>query len=629
MERLLHAVAPSLDLDRLPHLDLLLSSTQAPASLPIESFENITISQAPVLHSTSTTHRPHSDLQPPTDPTKNKTASKLPHTIAAGWAQSGESELSSTYTNLFSSPNSYVGNNAVLGLPEAVLLQIPNLPVPLDSGTSYPVEELMQSQFQELDSVAQRYYPEPELEQKLLTLYFQNFHPLHSILHPPTFYHLHKSGFAKTDPSFRALCLNMCAIASRYSIDPQVRLDLEGNLNPSHRFAGFRYAFAGHAWFFLPCAGPTTLFGLQALLLLVIYTLGASDLRDSWNLSQEGLQRTQECGAHREIHPVWNADPVQDHVRRKVFFTLYNVHHKISLVMNKTPAMDEDDFDLLPSLPSGLLDVCDTSSMRTYVNPYQSLSRTAEEACLAFHAASLFFPPACECRSLLTVLNTIQFKIQSPNEVGPAKSWQKLVAQVSRDVNKWFDRLPWILKTSDIESCSQQLVCSVSIITWYQEFQIIINRTLLECTEEKLECGEDNFSFDRKICLDKSLKVSISLIQEANKLRIRNLLPLSFFWIPTRICQAVLVLISSFRTNSPYMIISQDEVRMRRQHILLAIEILKELAPSTYTAAVYSKGLKTLFDLLEGNNPPLLESLDMFFNQALKEAPVLDLDRFE
>lgn len=291
--------------------------------------------------------------------------------------------------------------------------------------------------------------------------------------------------------------------------------------------------------------------------------------------------------------------------------------------------MDEDDFDLLPSLPSGLLDVCDTSSMRTYVNPYQSLSRTAEEACLAFHAASLFFPPACECRSLLTVLNTIQFKIQSPNEVGPAKSWQKLVAQVSRDVNKWFDRLPWILKTSDIESCSQQLVCSVSIITWYQEFQIIINRTLLECTEEKLECGEDNFSFDRKICLDKSLKVSISLIQEANKLRIRNLLPLSFFWIPTRICQAVLVLISSFRTNSPYMIISQDEVRMRRQHILLAIEILKELAPSTYTAAVYSKGLKTLFDLLEGNNPPLLESLDMFFNQALKEAPVLDLDRFE
>lgn len=58
----------------------------------------------------------------------------------------------------------------------------------------------------------------------------------------------------------------------------------------------------------------------------------------------------QECGAHREVHHLWNADPIQDYLRRQAFFQLYEMGLKISYSLNRTPSVREDNFDVGPWL---------------------------------------------------------------------------------------------------------------------------------------------------------------------------------------------------------------------------------------------------------------------------------------
>lgn len=57
----------------------------------------------------------------------------------------------------------------------------------------------------------------------------------------------------------------------------------------------------------------------------------------------------QESGAHREVHPRWNANPLQDFLRRQAFFQLYELDHKISAILDRTPWMEAEDFDLSKS----------------------------------------------------------------------------------------------------------------------------------------------------------------------------------------------------------------------------------------------------------------------------------------
>ncbi|KNZ49758.1 uncharacterized protein VP01_480g9 [Puccinia sorghi] len=87
----------------------------------------------------------------------------------------------------------------------------------------------------------------PDLKHNLIKIYFQHFHPLVLIVHPTTFYALHNSGLANNDLKFRALCLLMLSVASRWSSDPSVQLDLTGQPQPSREFAGFRFLYAGNA----------------------------------------------------------------------------------------------------------------------------------------------------------------------------------------------------------------------------------------------------------------------------------------------------------------------------------------------------------------------------------------------
>ena len=68
-------------------------------------------------------------------------------------------------------------------------------------------------------------YPEPDLLDSLVSLYFEKSHIYLPVLHQPTFVRSLQSGLHLRDPSFGMTVLLVCAVASRYSSDIRVLLD--------------------------------------------------------------------------------------------------------------------------------------------------------------------------------------------------------------------------------------------------------------------------------------------------------------------------------------------------------------------------------------------------------------------
>ena len=65
-------------------------------------------------------------------------------------------------------------------------------------------------------------YPEPDLLENLVQLYFEKVHIVYPAVHRPTFLRELRKGTHLTDPRFGMLVLGVCGLASRYSDDPRV-----------------------------------------------------------------------------------------------------------------------------------------------------------------------------------------------------------------------------------------------------------------------------------------------------------------------------------------------------------------------------------------------------------------------
>jgi hypothetical protein len=292
LERLLHAVDPSLDLSNLPDPDGLVSSSQKAPQLNIK----------PLADSPSQPELPavESHAQDCFDSQLSTVLSAMqglqieaePAVTHIHWTQSDKTQPMSRFVGVVIAPDQYIGPNAALSVAQEAAFGIPRLPS-WDFGAQGPVDEYLRLRHREYLSSAKRFYPEPDLEQALITIYFEKFHPSVPVVHPTTFRDLHMSGLAQTNPTFGALCLLMFSIASRWSTDPRVQLDLAGRPQLSQQFAGMRFTYAGLISLLQPGYDRTTLVHLQAFTLLTIVSLGAHDLPISWIFAERGLLLAQ------------------------------------------------------------------------------------------------------------------------------------------------------------------------------------------------------------------------------------------------------------------------------------------------------------------------------------------------
>lgn len=155
-------------------------------------------------------------------------------------------------------------------------------------------------------------FPDDDLINPLIDLYFENLNILMPLLHRPTFEKCVASGLHLQNPGFGATLLLVCAIAARYSDDPRVFL---ADANSEHS--------AGWKWFDQvqvvrrSMLAPPSLYDLQvycvskilmrnywAILtcivqLSVLFLQGSSAPQACWTMVGIGVRMAQDVGAHR------------------------------------------------------------------------------------------------------------------------------------------------------------------------------------------------------------------------------------------------------------------------------------------------------------------------------------------
>ncbi|KAA1107821.1 hypothetical protein PGTUg99_024199 [Puccinia graminis f. sp. tritici] len=602
LERLLHAVDPSLDLNNLPDPDRLVLSSKAAPQRSLRPLAGST--SQPELHTVESNAQDCFDSQLSTvlSAIQGLQIEAEPAVTHIHWTQSDKTQPMSRFVGALIAPDQYIGPNSVFSVAEAAAFGVPKMP-PWDYGTQGPVDEYLRLRHKEYLSSAKRFYPEPDLEQTLITIYFEKFHPSVPVIHPTTFRDHHISGLAQTNPTFRALCLLMFSIASRWSTDPRVQLDLAGRPHQSQQFAGMRFTYAGLISLLQPGYDRTTLVHLQAFTLLTIVSLGAHDLPISWIFAERGLLLAQECGAHREVHDLWNADPLQDYLRRQAFFQLYEMAYRISYSLNRAPLVAHDDFDLQPMY------VQRDDPLGIFENPYSSISPAVHQVHVAFDQVRVSLLQLGSLKHMLPLLFKMQASAKAPGGAGSIKSLKAMVDQLDLNATRWFDKVPPMFKRADTEAPVDILSFSAFVITYYSGFQMLIHQTLFNYRDD----DPNNKATRTNPHVDRFVEFAILSIQAMDKLRLRKVLTGGFYWLPFDLMLTVVLLVCSIRKQRDS--ITPQENQVRRDNICLAIAILDELAPSVHTAAAYSRVATAMFRALDETKASLLDSLKSSFGE--------------
>ncbi|KAF9018135.1 hypothetical protein BDZ89DRAFT_357526 [Hymenopellis radicata] len=180
-------------------------------------------------------------------------------------------------------------------------------------------------------------FPEPDLLEDLLNLYFTHHPACLPVFHEPSFRKDVASGLHHIDTSFGACLLQVCAIASRLSIDPRVYLDCKTEAS-----AGWKY-FSQTTSISRSIFRAPTLFDVQFCCLSAEYILGTSAPQAGWAVIGLGMRLAVELGYHRH-RP--QRPTVQSESEKRVFWILHFLDRHVSLYHGRPFCIRDEDFDV-------------------------------------------------------------------------------------------------------------------------------------------------------------------------------------------------------------------------------------------------------------------------------------------
>ncbi|KAE9404825.1 hypothetical protein BT96DRAFT_812991 [Gymnopus androsaceus JB14] len=180
-------------------------------------------------------------------------------------------------------------------------------------------------------------FPEDDLLQSLISLYFLRFHYWFPFLHRPTFERAISDRLHLKDRGFGIVVLGVCAIGSRFSQDPR---NLAEGISTAHSL--------GWRWFrqilHLETSEPPTLYDLQHCCLAVIYYMGTSLFHSTWRITGIGIRIAQEMGVHRKKKG--QPRTVHNELWRRSFWVLLNLDVCMCRYLGRPRATTCNDYDL-------------------------------------------------------------------------------------------------------------------------------------------------------------------------------------------------------------------------------------------------------------------------------------------
>ncbi|TFK22897.1 hypothetical protein FA15DRAFT_621825 [Coprinopsis marcescibilis] len=183
-------------------------------------------------------------------------------------------------------------------------------------------------------------FPEPNLLDHLVSLYFDRINTFLPILHQPTFERSIKSGLHLKERDFGAAVLGVCANGSRYSNDPRV-ISEGTNTELSSGYQWFKQLKLFRENFF----SAPSLHELQTDFLAILYLHGTSTPEKCWYLIGMAIRAAQDAGIHRR-DPNPEHPTIESELRKRIWwaFTLADVI--VSIAVGRPRSVHPSDYDV-------------------------------------------------------------------------------------------------------------------------------------------------------------------------------------------------------------------------------------------------------------------------------------------
>ncbi|KAF8150167.1 fungal-specific transcription factor domain-containing protein [Crassisporium funariophilum] len=307
-------------------------------------------------------------------------------------------------------------------------------------------------------------FPEADLGNELIELYFANVNLFLPLLHRPTFERSVSDGLHFVDTNFAAIFLLVCAVGARFSDDPRARLDGVD----SHHSCGWKW-FDQVQMVRKSLLAPPSLYDLQFYCLSVQFLQGSSAPQSCWTMVGIGIRLAQDVGAHRrKVHT--HTLTVEDELWKRAFWVMVCIDRMVSAALGRPCAIQDEDFDL--DLPVE----CDDEywenpdpEKRFKQPPNKPSTVTAFILSLKLNQVLAF--------SLRTIYSINKSKILL-GFVG--QQWeQHIVAELDSALNKWVDSVPDHLRWDPNREDDTFFNQSVALYASYYHIQILIHRPFI------------------------------------------------------------------------------------------------------------------------------------------------------
>ncbi|KAJ7894534.1 fungal-specific transcription factor domain-containing protein [Mycena leptocephala] len=300
-------------------------------------------------------------------------------------------------------------------------------------------------------------FPDDDLLQSLIDIYFRQINTIVFLLHAPTFRASVGVGEHLRDPHLGAVVLAVCALASRHSDDRRVLITPDAPLHS-----------AGWKWFnqvqplklatLPPNSSPShSLCKLQQICLSVLFLAGTATPRPCWILSGLGIRIAQEMGAHRRSRYGMGSTAAGELLKR-AWWVLISTDTILNSLFGRPTVTTSEDYDV--DLPTE----CDDEY---WGEPYNFEQPAGKPALTTFMTSYL---------KLMVIFNRAQRAIY------PAKrqkeSQAAFVAELDSGLNAWVDSIPSHLRWNpNLEGVF--LDQSTSLYVTYYHVQVLIYRPFI------------------------------------------------------------------------------------------------------------------------------------------------------
>ncbi|CAA7261683.1 unnamed protein product [Cyclocybe aegerita] len=302
-------------------------------------------------------------------------------------------------------------------------------------------------------------FPDDDLLQSLVQIYFEQANTLLPVLHRPTFMRSLARREHLWDPSFGMTVLLVCAVSSRYSDDP--RIFTPGD--ESGLSSGWKY-FCQVPIHRNPLLYRSTIHDLQYYTLAIIYLLGTSIPHAAWNILGLGIRYACEKGAHRRKGNA-SKPTAEDELLKRAFWCLISIDRIMSSFLGRPCAINDEDFDVEYPIE------CDDEYWETE-DPEQAFKQPLGKPCII----TAFVCHLKMCEILAFTLRTLYSTKKSKLLTGLiGNEWEsRIVAELDSSMNQWKNSLPEFLRwTSDMKDPAffHQSVC-LHATYYYVQMQI-------------------------------------------------------------------------------------------------------------------------------------------------------------